>query len=61
MQVILFERSKADVMIIGLCVDDSFLASNNQSAISSTKSKVSEMFEMKDLGDEKHCLRLQIS
>ena len=67
-----FKRSDADpclyvkhtdegVMMIALYVDDMLLAAKSKSRIDWMKSMLSDRFEMKDLGEAKVCLGLEIT
>ena len=67
-----FKRSDADpclyikhdkdgIMMIALYVDDMLLAAKTMSQINWIKTKLSERFDMKDLGEAKLCLGLELS
>lgn len=49
------------VMYIALYVDDLLIFSNNTPMMKSVKSKLSELYHMKDLGEAKYILGMQIS
>ena len=55
------KHDKEGVMIIALYVDDLLLVAKTTSQISWMKKMFSERFEMKDLGEAKVCLGLEIS
>ncbi|CAH2020785.1 unnamed protein product [Acanthoscelides obtectus] len=54
-------KTGKDIMIIVTYVDDLIIASRDKKAISSLKAKLSERFEMKDLGSVNHCLGMEFS
>ncbi|CAH2016809.1 unnamed protein product [Acanthoscelides obtectus] len=54
-------KTGEDIMIIVTYVDDLIIASRDKKAISSLKAKLSERFEMKDLGSVNHCLGMEFS
>ena len=55
------KSSTSNIMIIGLFVDDLIIACNNVNELNSFKSKISTKFKMKDLGDIKSYLGMEIS
>ena len=55
------KRDKSTVMIIALYVDDLLLAGSDLAAVDWMKSELRKRFEMKDLGEAKVCIGLEIS
>ncbi len=49
------------VLIIALYVDDLLIAGDDMSGISWIKGELSKRFEMKDMGEAKVCLGLEIT
>jgi len=55
------KHDKVGIMMIALYVDDMLLAAKTMSQINWIKTKLSEQFDMKDLGEAKLCLGLELS
>ena len=51
---------EGNVVLISLYVDDLIITSNASHLIEDIKTKLSQMFEMKDLGEIHYCLGLEI-
>ena len=58
---IYFNRDKTNLTIIAVYVDDLLILSNNMQKLSMIKEELSRNFEMKDLGEPKQLLGLNIS
>ena len=54
-------KASCSLIIIGLYVDDLLIAGNDRSEINNIKSHLSRKFEMKDLGEAKSILGIQIT
>ena len=51
---------KGRIVLISLCVDDLIITCDVIDLIKEIKQKISQMFEMKDLGELRYCLGLEI-
>ncbi|KAK2968233.1 hypothetical protein RJ640_027063 [Escallonia rubra] len=55
------KRSKKNILILSLYVDDILLAGNDMSSIVATKQWLSSTFEMKDMGEANYVLGVKIA
>ena len=54
-------RKEDDVVLIATYIDDFFVSSENAAKFNDVKKKLSEKFDMKDLGEVSYCLGIEFS
>ena len=54
------KKTTKEIMFVTLYVDDILLAGNNLEMINATKRRLSSVFEMKDMGEARYVLGVEI-